>query len=44
MSHDILSDPDSTRELTALLLATGTFETYVQAGGGTARRPGPARG
>src|ERR1700712_3240820 len=30
MSHDILSDPDSTRELTALLLATDTFETYVQ--------------
>src|SRR6195952_858732 len=30
MSHDMLPDPDSTRELTALLLATDTFETYVQ--------------
>jgi GAF domain-containing protein len=30
MTHELLSDPDSTRELTALLLATDTFETYVQ--------------
>ena len=30
MTNDILSDPDSTRELTALLLATDTSKTYVQ--------------
>lgn len=30
MTHELLSDPDSTRELTALLLATSSFEGYVQ--------------
>jgi len=30
MTHEVLSDPDSTRELTDLLLATDTFEAYVQ--------------